>query len=386
MLLAALLPTAWASANGTVTIAAMQNGSIVTSHTTAAEGETVTLIVKPTENYLLNRSSLIVEKTTDSEEGDRPTFSPRRAPRIGDFLTLTQTAANTFTFTMPEDNVLVSATFFEQGPINVESDKEGDNVITLNVEPDYDSMTATINQVSQTHGMTPMKVHIPATVTDDAGNVFNVTLVAGYAFYGMPNVTDIYLPETTEILTIEEGAFLLDGETGANHKIAAVHVPFLFLDDYALMTVLNENYQASKILGTVTSEHRYRTVSCGVDIQLPSNIKAYSVYTDNGQAVLESLGSNIVKANNGILLEGYADSSHDYEVNAIPSADRPSGMTPPTDNAQTYPNNQLVPVIEPRHFFAARNYYVLRNNQFYPILLEDEDKCCPAGRAVLRAK
>lgn len=383
MLLAAMLPTAWVFANGTVTIAAMQNGIVVASHTTAEEGMTVTLTVKPAEDYLLNRSSLIVEKVTDSDEGDRPTFSPRRAPRIGDFLTLTQTSSDTFTFVMPDDDVLVSATFFEQGPINVEGDKAGDNTITFNVEPDYDNMTAAINQVSQDNSTTPMKVHIPPTVTDAAGNVFTITLIAGYAFYGMPNVTDIYLPDSDAPLTIEEGAFLLDGETGANHKIAAIHVPFLFLDDYALMEVLGENYHATKIMGAVTSAHRYRTASSGVDIQLPIDVRAFTVHANAGQTVLEALSSNIVKANNGILLEGFSDGSHSYEVTAVPSADRPSGSTPPTYNAQTYPNNQLVPVTEKRHFYAARNYYVLRNNQFCPVMLEDEDKCCPAGKAVL---
>ncbi len=386
VLLAVLLPTAWVFANGTVTIAAMQNGTVVTSHTTAEEGETVTLTVKPAENYLLAKSSLVVERISDSGESDRPTFSPRRAPRIGDILALTQTAKNTYTFVMPADNVLVSAAFFEQGPIDVEGDKAGDNTITFNVEPDYDNMTAAINQVSQDNSTTPMKVHIPPTVTDGAGNVFTITLIAGYAFYGMPNVTDIYLPDSDAPLTIEEGAFLLDGETGANHKIAAIHVPFMFLDDYALLSVLSENYQASKMIGALTATHRYRTASCAVDIQLPADIQAFTAHAANGLVLMEAIGSDIVKANNGVLLAGPVDGSHDYEVTAIPTADRPSGMTPPADNAQSYPNNQLVPVTEARHFFYARNYYVLHNNQFYPVLLEDEDKCCPAGRAVLRAQ
>lgn len=386
VLLAVLLPTAWVFANGTVTIAAMQNGTVVTSHTTAEEGETVTLTVKPAENYLLAKSSLVVERISDSGESDRPTFSPRRAPRIGDILALTQTAKNTYTFVMPADNVLVSAAFFEQGPIDVEGDKAGDNTITFNVEPDYDNMTAAINQVSQDNSTTPMKVHIPPTVTDGAGNVFTITLIAGYAFYGMPNVTDIYLPDSDAPLTIEEGAFLLDGETGANHKIAAIHVPFMFLDDYALLSVLSENYQASKMIGALTATHRYRTASCAVDIQLPASIQAFTAHAANGQVLMEAIGSDIVKANNGVLLAGPVDGSHDYEVTAIPTADRPSGMTPPADNAQTYPNNQLVPVIVKRHFFYARNYYVLHNNLFCPVLLEDEDQCCPAGRAVLHAQ
>ena len=386
VLLAVLLPTAWAFANGTVTIATTQNGTVVCSHTTAEEGVTVTLTIKPAENYLLNRRSLVVERVTDSGDGDRPTFSPRKAPRIGDILTLTQTDKNKYTFVMPADNVMVSASFFEQGPINVEGDKEGDNTIVFNVEPDYDNMTASINQVSQDNNTTPMKVHIPPTVTDDAGNVFTITLIAGYAFYGMPNVTDIYLPESDEPLVIEAGAFLLDGVTDSNHKIARIHVPFQFLDDYALLAAVEENYKASKMIGSVTATHRYRTASCGVDIQLPADIQAYTAYAVHGQVVLEALGSDDVKANNGILLAGPVDGIHEYEVTAIPTADRPSGMTLPTDNAQTYPNNQLVPVIVKRHFFYARNYYVLHNNQFCPVLLEDEDQCCPAGKAVLRAQ
>lgn len=386
MLLAALLPTAWASANGKVTIATMQNGAVVASHATAEEGETVTLTIRPAENYLLKRSSLVVEGFTDSGDGDHATFAPRRVPQVGAVVSLTQTDAYTFTFLMPAYDVLVTAYFFEQGPVDVESDREGDNVVTLNIEPDYDTMTAVINQVSQTSSQAPMRVHIPATVTDGEGNVFNVTLIAGYAFYGMPNVTDIYLPETDDPITIEEDAFLLDGETGANHRIAAIHVPFQHLDDYALMTVMGENYEASKMIGAVTATHHYRTISSGVDVQLPAGIQAYIAYAKDGQVVMEALGGDVVKANNGILLAGPVDGIHDYEVTAIPSADRPSGITPPTDNAQTYPNNQLIPVIEKRHFFYARNYYILHNNQFSPVLLEDEDRCCPAGKAVLRIR
>ena len=384
VLLAVMLPTAWAFANGKITIAAMQHGNIVASHSTAEMGETVTLTVKPAENYLLNRSSLVVEQTTDSEEGDHPVLASRRMPYIGGFVGLTQTDTNTFIFEMPDGDVLVSAAFLEQGPIDVDGDKEGDNTITFNVEPDYNNMTAVINQVSQNNSRTPIKVHIPATVTDEAGNVFSVSLVAGYAFYGMPNVTDIYLPETDEPLKIEEGAFLLDGETGDKHHIAVIRTPLQFFDDYALMTELSENYAASKVVAEVTVINRYRTFSCGINVQVPANITVYTAYANGSQVEFNELGAGIIiKANNGVILEGNIDGTYHYEVTAIPSNDRPSGMEPPTDNANSYGKNELIPVVKERHLYSAQNYYILRNSQFYPVMREDVEVKCPPCKAVL---
>lgn len=388
VLLAAMLPTAWASANWKVSIATMQHGSVVSSHTTADAGEQVTLTVVPNEYCHLKYGSLVVENTT-SDDSDHPVFASRRAPSVGSFVRLSQTDTNTYTFEMPDNDVIVSALFYEEGGLYIDVDTEGGaqgDKIRMEVEPDYDSFTATVNIVEQSGSRAPVKIYLPKTITDAGGNVFQLTTIASFAFYGQTNITDIYLPETEEPLTIEPHAFLLDNETGDSHHIAVIHAPLVLLDDYALMEVFEENYLSSKMMGTVTAQHRYRTFSCGVDAKIPVDVTAYTVSCDaTMQVEVNSLGSGItIKANNGVLLGDLTDDEHHYEVTAIPSNDRPSGMTPPTENAQSYPDNQLIPVVEIRHFYAQRNYYILRNNQFFPISAEDADKCCPASKAILR--
>lgn len=51
------------------------------------------------------------------------------------------------------------------------------------------------------------------------------------------NVTDIYLPDTEQPLTIG---------TGALPGTATIHTTLALLDDYALMTTLQQNYEAAK--------------------------------------------------------------------------------------------------------------------------------------------
>ena len=385
MLLAVLLPTAWVSAHNIV-MATMQNGTVTASHTTAEAGETVTLTVKPNTDYLLDTKTLKVEAVTD-EDSDMGTVTGHRAPSIGIFATLTKTGDNTYTFEMPDFDVIVSASFFEQGPFDVEPEDptgSAENIVILMIEPDYEKGTATINLGRQT-GSEHAIVSIPATVEDRAGNEFVVTTVAGYAFFGMTNVTDIYLPETDEPLTIEEGAFLLDNETGSNHRIPAIHTPLALLDDYALMTQLSENYRAAKMMATVEAENRYRTFSCGVDVQMPASVQIFTVYMNGGEICFNQLGTGIiVKANNGVLLSGATNGGYAFDVAAVPSNDRPSGMEPPTDNAESYANNMLVPLVAGRHLFSAQNYYVLHNNQFYPVMREELDVMCPPCKAALR--
>jgi len=52
-----------------------------------------------------------------------------------------------------------------------------------------------------------------------------------------------------------------------------------------------------------------------------------------------------------------------------------------TENAMSYSDNALEPVIVATHF-AAGSYYALKNNEFHSIL--DNDSKVPAGKAVLK--
>ena len=111
VLLALLLTAARASAQKTVSFAQMANGTVTASHTIATEGQTVSVTVVPDEGYQLKEGSLLVEKTTNPSDADRPQQSRRRAPGVGGYVSVTRTDTYTYTFLMPETDVLVTATF-----------------------------------------------------------------------------------------------------------------------------------------------------------------------------------------------------------------------------------------------------------------------------------
>ena len=136
--------------------------------------------------------------------------------------------------------------------------------------------------------------------------------------------------------------------------------------------------------GITTVQHRLWTLSCGVDVKLPADMQPYIVYANGAELIYEKLQvDGYVIANNGVLVEKGYDGEQTIEVTAMPTSSHPTGSKLSTDNARSYPGNQLVPVIVKHHFFAERDNYVLVNNQFRPIAYEDVSVCCPPCKAVL---
>ena len=229
---------------------------------------------------------------------------------------------------------------------------------------------------------------VPAAAADEALTVYVPTTIGGLTVTGISaeafegkNVTDVYLPETEQPISIEEDAF---------PGTAAIHTPLALLDDYALMASLKANYEAVKISATVTPSNRYWTFSSGVDCVLPGDLKPYIVYTE-GEAIRmaaipeEQLtlvdGRRGIKANNGVLLIGPSD--REYEIVASPG-NQQSGVKPATTNARSYGSqNQLEPVIESKNY-AAGEYLVLKNNEFHSI--KSNGSKVKACKAVLRVK
>lgn len=290
----------------------------------------------------------------------------------------TGTVTKTYTIVKSDINVDVPTTGGEGGDdpdvkdvtltLTGTGDGEGDNgaVVTGVIVPESDQ--------SKDLGIT-----IPATVTVN-GQTYQVTGLGSGCFAGVDNLSDIYLPDTEEPLTIGENAI------PANTK---VHTPLALLDDYALMPTMAEHFKAGKVMTTVTAKNRYWTFSCGVDVCVPDGVTVYAVHErSNTSVALVQLteyelmlgGQPVIKANNGVLIAG--SGSTDYTL--VASAKRmTSGTQIGTYDSKDYgPQNLLVPVIVPTHFESG-NYYVMKDNQFRSIKQDAEDVKVPACKAVL---
>ena len=334
VLLALLLSAVRVAAQQNVVIARMLNGKVVADKTSAVEGETVVLTVKPNQGFALKDGSLLVEMLASTDNSDHATLTRAETPEVGALVDVTQKDANTFTFRMPNNAVRVSAQFY---------------AVTNAVYIDEETLV------------------IPSN-----------------SFIGQTGISDIYLPDTDELIEIEDGAFDLDHETGENHRVATIHTPLKHLDDYALMSALSEHYREGKIQATVNVPRQYWSFSCGVDVELPEGVKIYIVRSGSSALVeiKEIEEAKVIKANNGVLLACPDNEGHAYEMVVRPSANRPSGTKPATGNARSYEGNLLEPVINDRHYNRG-GYYILANNQFHRITQEDAESKIPACKAVL---
>jgi len=202
---------------------------------------------------------------------------------------------------------------------------------------------------------------------------YAISVSAG-AFASATDVQDIILPETENMITIADNAL----PAGANIKVAQAQ-----LADYALNPALKQNFEAGKVKATLTAVNDFFTLSAGVDVKLPEGTTAYAckVYDASKVLVNEIIEVNdekVILANNGVLLKGTAGT--EYEIAAVPGS-KNSGDAVSTENAMSYSDNALEPVIVATHF-AAGSYYALKNNEFHSIL--DNDSKVPAGKAVLK--
>jgi hypothetical protein len=125
---------------------------------------------------------------------------------------------------------------------------------------------------------------------------------------------------------------------------------------------------------------------------VPDGVTVYTVHErSNTSVALVQLteydlmvgGQPLVKANNGVLIAGSANT--DY--NLVASAKRMTSGTPiGTYDSKDYgPQNLLIPVIVPTHFESGE-YYVMKDNQFRSIRQDGEEVKVPACKAVLYLK
>ena len=236
-----------------------------------------------------------------------------------------------------------------------------------------------------------VSVYIPASlknVDNKTGDTYGVGSDLIVTDAKVP-VTDVYMPETEEILNVATKAFRLVADES---KTAFIHVPLPLLDDYALTPGLKAEYEAGKVMTTVKPTTQYWTFSSAVDVVVPEGLTA-NICSANGlkavaitaitetTASVDGVSRILVKANNGVLMKGTANS--DYDLRAWPSEERPSGLTPiPTADAKSYAGNELVPATVKTHF-TPTEYYILYNETFYE-LKPDDNTSVSACKAVLK--
>ncbi|MBO7591524.1 MAG: hypothetical protein J6T05_08020 [Prevotella sp.] len=258
-----------------------------------------------------------------------------------------------------------------------ESGEDVDDIDMTVTVVDRTKKTLSINQITEGAGSAGegITVEIPATI-----NGWQVVSVGANAMAGLNNVTDIIMPDTEEPIIIEEGAF---------PSLATIHTTLALLDDYALMAGLQPNYEATKVLCTVTPVNKYWTLGTGCDVIIPEGIDAYTVQVKNSAEVATEIipedmlkygNERIIKANNGVLLLGEAGKSYDLWAYSGRIA---SGMPVATSDNKDYgQKNRLEPVVEKKHYESG-HYFVLQNNEFHSILAEGDEVKVPAGKAVL---
>ena len=272
--------------------------------------------------------------------------------------------------------------------------KEIPNVATLTYMNNKTSLRidkVTIDAPADASASNPVSVsiYIPNTLRDEASvdqKVYGVGSDIIVTDVNVP-VTDIYLPETTEMIKVADHPFYQAQQEDLRVR---VHTPLALLDDYALTPGLKNEYEVANVMSTVETVTNLWTLSSSVDILVPEGLTALiceaisdtevaATSITSTKVTVNEKERTIVKANNGVMMSGKPGS---YDLIAWPSADRPSGSELSTDDAKSYPGNQLVPAIVETHF-TPNDYYILYNNTFHE-LKSDDTTSVPACKAVLR--
>ena len=237
-----------------------------------------------------------------------------------------------------------------------------------------------------------VRVYIPAMLKDYDGKLLPNYGVGSDLLETDPNVpvTDVFMPETEEKLQVAEEAFSRNKTTA---ELARIHTPLWLLDDYALTAGLKAEYEADKLMTTVTPTTRFWTLSCGVNLLVPDGLTAFTCQTEGTTdasataitqttAEVEGKVRPVILANNGVMMSGTPGS---YDLKALHSANRPSGTEPPTYDAQDYEGNQLVPALVKTHF-EPTEYYILYNNKFHELQPTDDTSVSPCKAVLLKSK
>ena len=329
-------------------------------------GETL----KPTVE-LKDGETMLTEGTDyqlTNEGGIAPGIYDVVAMGIGNY---TGTITKTFKIERSDISIDITAEDSEHGEFGVK-------LIVSQISEENQNVRVTGITIPEADKSKVMTLKIPATVEAE-GVIYPITEIAAGAFADVEQLSDLYLPETEDALTVGNNAI---------PATTTVHTSLALLDDYALMPSLDVNFRVGKVMTTVIPKNQFWTFSSGVDVYVPEGVTVFTVQERSNTAVaiveltnsvLTSSGTRMIKSNNGVLLQGSNQAS--YDVVACPRRMSSGTVISTSDHKDYGEENCLVPVIEATHY--ETDYYILKNNKFCSIRLESADVKVPAGKAVL---
>jgi len=195
------------------------NGTITATATTSGNVTTVKLTPNPAPGYKLPK--LIIEKTVDAGSAN----ARKRAPATGVFITADKQADGTWTFTMPESSVIISATFALKPQKPTLDYNKATRTITIN-NTEYvegNSATATLHytlnngtekttDASATTEAITVNTAVKAWITnnsddndksDDATETFNVAAKPTVSYTDGDNTVSLSLTDATSTNTAD---------------------------------------------------------------------------------------------------------------------------------------------------------------------------------------
>nr|WP_288281667.1 MBG domain-containing protein [uncultured Prevotella sp.] len=290
------------------------------------------------------------------------TVSDNTQTNLGDYK-LTVTGKNNFQGSVKADFSIIK----DDLPVTAEDTESGEEVdnVTIQVSVETDTETGEKTVIVDQLDVTPatssqqVTVEIPSQI-----NGVPVASIGAGALSAATNVSDIYMPETGET-PIE----VTDASLQAGDGKAIIHAPLQLLDNYAKM--LPSHVGEKKVVSEVTqTAKRFWSFSCGVDVELPNGVTANIVKANTeSQVTSEPIKGNVVKANNGVLLEGQQGVEYTLTAKAA------------TGIGNDYEGNLLEPVIEKKHYGYGQGYYILKDGKFYAIA--NDAAAIPSCKAVL---
>ena len=290
------------------------------------------------------------------------TVNDNTQTNLGDYK-LTVTGKNNFQGSVKADFSIIK----DDLPVTAEDTESGEEVdnVTIQVSVETDTETGEKTVIVDQLDVTPatssqqVTVEIPSQI-----NGVPVASIGAGALSAATNVSDIYMPETGET-PIE----VTDASLQAGDGKAIIHAPLQLLDNYAKM--LPSHVGEKKVVSEVTqTAKRFWSFSCGVDVELPEGVTANIVKANTeSQVTSEPIKGNVVKANNGVLLEGQQGVEYTLTAKAA------------TGIGNDYEGNLLEPVIEKKHYGYGQGYYILKDGKFYAIA--NDAAAIPSCKAVL---
>lgn len=209
------------------------------------------------------------------------------------------------------------------------------------------------------------------TIPAEVGG-YQIVAIADGAMLNLGDVKEINMPEGAPIQVSDKSftpTYIHPSKT------PVVNVTLENLDDYAdMLPMFTKNY---KVKATVKqTAEKFWTFSSRTAVLLPEGLKANIVkYKNDNEVEKVALGTQYVKAEQGILLEGEKDA--EYVITAIDAVPNQESK-----KAANYEENLLVAVLDASHFDAGEGYYILKGGQFVAIA-DSENAAVPANKAVL---